>query len=256
MKVFVVNLDREPKKKAYITKECERFGLNYEIYRAVDGHSLSEDFLKKNVLDYGNNFLTKGEIGCTLSHIRIYEKIIQEGLDYALILEDDAVLDDNINPLLAAFESQQNVIREGVYLLTGNFSYVENQCKSIASFNFYPIKQAFGTTGYIVTRQAAKKLVDFLLPVKFVADAFEAFHSIAGVRVYATIPHIVTTNDKDRVFSSLEQERLPLFEKREAYKSILLKTMKKERSLAVKLYACYWRFFIRKKEKIKTYPNF
>ena len=37
--------------------------------------------------------MTKGEIGCALSHLKIYQKTVDEDIPYALILEDDTLFD-------------------------------------------------------------------------------------------------------------------------------------------------------------------
>lgn len=255
MKVFVVNLKREPKKREHITRECQRLGLDFEIYDAVDGSTLPEDFLKKNVLDYGHNFLTKGEIGCALSHINLYKKIVEDNLDHALILEDDAVLGDKLNDFLTAFDARipHAGYREGVYLLTGNHHYVENQRRMLSSFSIYPVRWATMTNGYIITKKAAKTLANFLLPIKFEADTFEVFQPLAGVKVYATIPYIISSNDRNGVYSSLNNERRPLLEKRNNYKNKLSHALRKERTFSVKLSTWVWRLFIRKTEKIKIY---
>ena len=42
--------------------------------------------------------LTAGELGCTLSHLSIYRKIIEEGCELALVLEDDMVFLPDFQP--------------------------------------------------------------------------------------------------------------------------------------------------------------
>jgi len=36
--------------------------------------------------------LAPAEIGCALTHLRLYERMMAQGIDLALILEDDAVI--------------------------------------------------------------------------------------------------------------------------------------------------------------------
>lgn len=254
MKTFVINLLREVGKRNELQRQCEELNLDFEIYDAIDGRALSDCFLKENVLDYGCNYLTNGEIGCSLSHINIYKKIISDGLDYALILEDDAVLSWPLVDFISSFEKERQ--KEGIYLLTGDVSYVENKCRMLSSFRLYPVKDATRTTGYIITNYAARAMVDFLLPVKFEADMYTVFKTLTGVSIYVTIPHIISTNDKDKANSSLESERCLLVENRRDYRNNLFKNLKKKRSVKLKASAFLWRMFARKTEKVKKYSQY
>ncbi|MBS0848442.1 glycosyltransferase family 25 protein [Citrobacter sp. JGM124] len=250
MKVFVINLARDVNKRLWIEKECARQDLDFEIYSAVDGGGLSEAFLNENVFDYGKNFMTNGEIGCALSHINLYKKIIDDDLKYALIIEDDAVLDDGLKELLLSFEKENK--NEGIFLLTGGFEYIENKKIDIGSFEFFPVNTASMTTGYIITIGAAKKMLDFLLPVRFEADMFKIFRICAGVNIYGKVPHFISTNDKDKVSSSIEMERSLVSEKRMDYRHVLFK--KEERKKRISRF--FWRVFLRKLEKVKKYEAY
>lgn len=250
MKVFVINLEREIDKKNRIIIECEKLNLNFDIYNAIDGNKLSKDFLSENVLDYGNNFLTNGEIGCSLSHINLYKKIVNDKLPYALILEDDAIMSDELVVFLSAFEKHNK--KDGIFLLTGEFDYVENKKTTLGKFDIFPVTRASMTTGYIITNRTAKRMVDFLLPVRFEADRFKMFRFCAGVNIFATIPHIISTNDKGKESSSIEVERSLLINDRMSYVESLFKKDKGKRKLA----NFFWRVFSRKFEKVKGYTEY
>lgn len=250
MKVFVINLEREVNKKNRIIEQCNKLNLKFEMYNAVDGSKLSEDFLRENVLDYGNNFLTNGEIGCSLSHINLYKKIVNDKLPYALILEDDAIINDKLLEFISEFEKHNK--KEGMFLLTGDFSYIENKKTSLGDFDIYPITGASMTTGYIITLGAAKRMVDFLLPVRFEADRFKFFHICTGVKIFATMPHIVSNNDKNKESSSLEMERSLLVDNRMNYINDLFQKKEKRRKVAI----FFWRIFVRKFEKVKEYKDY
>lgn len=51
--------------------------MDFEILTAIDGRELDENFIRANVYDYKNCFLTNGEIGCAVSHIGVYREIIK-----------------------------------------------------------------------------------------------------------------------------------------------------------------------------------
>ena len=59
---------------------------------------------------YGRN-VTKGEIGCTLSHLAVYRQIVEEQNvtenDYALVCEDDALFNANLSPNTTALLTEK-----------------------------------------------------------------------------------------------------------------------------------------------------
>ena len=59
---------------------------------------------------YGRN-VTKGEIGCTLSHLAVYRQIVEDQNvmenDYALVCEDDALFNSNLSPKTIALLTEK-----------------------------------------------------------------------------------------------------------------------------------------------------
>ena len=59
---------------------------------------------------YGRN-VTKGEIGCTLSHLAVYRQIVEDQNvtenDYALVCEDDALFNANLSPNTTALLTEK-----------------------------------------------------------------------------------------------------------------------------------------------------
>ncbi len=96
--LFVINLDRSPQRLAATRTQAEALGLALERVPAVDGTKLTEAELQhhycadRNRRDYHSQ-LSAGEIGCYLSHRRAWQLILERDLDYAVILEDDVILE-------------------------------------------------------------------------------------------------------------------------------------------------------------------
>ena len=97
MKIVVSNLDY--RKDRLQTFNTTNPNLTYERYSAVNGNSLSYTQLLKDGFDVNHDWidpllktpLTKGEVGCFLSHWNLWNKCIEEN-ESLLILEDDAIL--------------------------------------------------------------------------------------------------------------------------------------------------------------------
>lgn len=87
-KVFCINLDRRPDKWELCVKEFEKAGLTVERISAVDGNDL--------VLPAGCR-ITAPEMGCSMSHVKVLRKMLAEGLEKVLILEDDTEFMDDVN---------------------------------------------------------------------------------------------------------------------------------------------------------------
>ncbi|MWN05660.1 glycosyltransferase family 25 protein [Gilliamella sp. Pas-s95] len=247
MKIFIINLEKESKKREHIKKECEKLKLDFEIYNAIDGNTLSDSFIQNTVYDYPNNLLTKGEIGCALSHLNIYKKIIQNNLPYALILEDDAVLDRKLPDFLNSFKAKNT--KKGIFLLTADFHYLVNKKFNLDSFEVFEVIRAVRANGYIITHDTAKKLIKFLFPIRYEADMFRIMKLCTGIKIYATLPSLITTNDKNLLNSSIHIDRAQFIEQRSEYRKKLFKKDKKKRMIALWLR----KQFISRFEKTKYY---
>lgn len=104
MWVFVINLDRDRDRLTRMIAECDRVGLAFERFAAVDGRHLEAD-LRDQFFD-GNTqhepAFTPGEIGCYASHLRLHRLLEDSDTEFALILEDDVQLSDDLVPTIEA----------------------------------------------------------------------------------------------------------------------------------------------------------
>src|ERR1022692_4104238 len=90
-KVFVISLEGS-KRRVHIINEFKKINLEFEFIDAVNGHSLkleSDPLVNYEMVLKHPKWLTPGAIGCGLSHVKCYQKVIDEKLDFALIFEDD-----------------------------------------------------------------------------------------------------------------------------------------------------------------------
>jgi hypothetical protein len=81
MKIFIINLKKDKDRFLKISEQLNRNNFfNYERVDAIYGKDVYKDY---------NTKLNPGQLGCYLSHLRTYSKIIEQNLEYAIILEDD-----------------------------------------------------------------------------------------------------------------------------------------------------------------------
>lgn len=91
-KAFVINLERNPERLTFMKDQLMNAGIPFFREEAVDGkkYDFSSDFDEKKYKSHNNgNGISLGELGCALSHKHALERMLREGCDYALIMEDD-----------------------------------------------------------------------------------------------------------------------------------------------------------------------
>ncbi|MBV8576539.1 MAG: glycosyltransferase family 25 protein [Acetobacteraceae bacterium] len=95
--VFVINLERDTERRQYMTQLLDRLGMHAEFVTAVDGRTLSaadrEAYDPRRALRVYGVSMLDSEIGCFLSHYRLYERMVRDGIGTALIMEDDVRVD-------------------------------------------------------------------------------------------------------------------------------------------------------------------
>lgn len=99
--IFVVNLRHRADRLAHITKQLESFNLSFERIEAVNGSKVSDAeqnalFDKARFIIEQKKKVVSGEIGCAMSHRLIWQKIIDNKISHALILEDDVTIDKRL----------------------------------------------------------------------------------------------------------------------------------------------------------------
>src|SRR3989344_3247158 len=103
IKTFLINLERDKDRLAYMDAQLQRLGIVYERFPAIYG----KDIDAYSFLDAERSFktegrtLSQGDIGTALSHRTVYEKGLEGNLDYALIMEDDVILPENVRETVA-----------------------------------------------------------------------------------------------------------------------------------------------------------
>ncbi|MDR0536404.1 MAG: glycosyltransferase family 25 protein [Puniceicoccales bacterium] len=113
-KIYIINLARAPKRLEAIMGQLHESPFPVEYFAAVDGQTLSQEDYRR--LTRKNRYyrpLTKNEVACHLSHRRCLEKFTQDGVDFGIVLEDDAVLQPMFNTALPLLLEKRFRARNG-----------------------------------------------------------------------------------------------------------------------------------------------
>lgn len=206
--IFIISLSGSLDRQQLISKNLTTQGLKYEFIEAVDGKSLSEEYKSEvynsiKAKEFFNRDLLLGEIGCALSHKKIYEKMIHEEIEYAVILEDDAIVDKSVVSAISTCIG--NPFKWDLILLGHYATYSESKAiKSQTSFwgkkwygdlNFLRLTgKTSGTHGYILTYEGAQKLYSNLAKITKPIDHYTSDDKLLDV--YALHPTIINPNKK------------------------------------------------------------
>jgi glycosyl transferase family 25 len=197
MSCFVINLESAVDRREAMAQQLRTLDIPFEIFPAVDGRKMSELQLKEQ---YNGDKavrerekMTGAEIGCALSHLGIYRKMVDENIPHALILEDDAELSPDLNTILEQLESRYPAGQEMVVLLNHVPKYLKRSQVSLTGDR--KLAETYGLCwnahGYFITRQAARRMLDKLFPVWIVADHWLRFQELRIVPVRALVPYCV-----------------------------------------------------------------
>ena len=107
---YIISLPSETRRRQHVQAECAKYGIPAEIVDAVDMRHIEEAKLRElcslplHKKPKKQRYLTKGELGCALSHHQIYQTMLARQQEFALILEDDATfIQDPTSVVQAAF---------------------------------------------------------------------------------------------------------------------------------------------------------
>jgi GR25 family glycosyltransferase involved in LPS biosynthesis len=128
------------------------------------------DFYNENAY-----WINKGNLGCSLTHLKTYKAIIDRNLDFGLVLEDDTNLSPHLPEFLNSVESsltENEVIL--LYYCAWKKSRFKKEKKTSLPGHLFTIPLDLGNlTGgnaYIITKAACKTVLEFQTPLQASTD--------------------------------------------------------------------------------------
>ncbi len=158
-----INLDRDEHRRRLIRAELDRIGLTATRLPAVDQLAVPPDLAGyfAHIVHKRPPLLVPGAIGCYASHLRAYKQIVGERATATLVVEDDAVLEDDL----------AEVIRHTLAMLPAGWDMVhlgQSSRHGVKPLATLPNGRKLvrysripsGTVGYLISLAAAKKMLD------------------------------------------------------------------------------------------------
>jgi GR25 family glycosyltransferase involved in LPS biosynthesis len=168
--IFLINMKRNADRLEHFVEQYMMSDLRYKRFsrfEGIDGNLIdTSNYVSPGALSEINNTiksgyrtkhyqLTKGAVGCYLSHISIYNKIGHGSDPYGLVFEDDVRIDSNlfsrINKSLDKIPNNWDMLLFGCHCIV---------CEKYE--NHYDAARFFLLHAYLIKKEAAKRIFDAL----------------------------------------------------------------------------------------------
>lgn len=175
---YIINLDSSKERYEYVRKPVADVGFAVKRISAVNGRELSEAEVESK-LDLGayQTFLghapKRGTIGCSLSHIKTWQKFLESDFEFALIFEDDVKFEPGklrqaIDELVRNQDlwdiSSFEIWHRGLPMAIKSFANGNELSVYLANVSH--------TGAYMINRKVARVLLSRALPIKMPVDHY------------------------------------------------------------------------------------
>jgi glycosyl transferase family 25 len=196
MDIYMLSIPRFRERFEYIHKHVKARSRRTAHLICVDGANVNAlpDFLSTSKADA----FTPGQIGCAAAHLLACKRIVDSGASSGFIVEDDVRLPVGIDTILDKLEVQLGE-NEVISLYNRTIRQEKfSRCGAVpvigAGFSLiYPVQASSMRTSaaYLISRDAAKGLLECNRNLQYVADDWAAFHrsgAIGSIRLAHPIP--------------------------------------------------------------------
>ncbi|XP_054039405.1 procollagen galactosyltransferase 1 isoform X4 [Rissa tridactyla] len=187
--VFMINLKRRGDRRARMLRTLREQEIAVKLVEAVDGKAMNSSEVEALGIrmlpgykdPYHGRPLTKGELGCFLSHYRVWQEIAGRGLEKSVVFEDDLRFEiffkRRLMTLMQDLEAA-GLAWDLIYIGRKRMQ-VERPEKAVPRVrNLVEADYSYWTLGYVLSLRGARKLlaaeplgkmlpVDEFLPVMF-----------------------------------------------------------------------------------------
>lgn len=223
LNVYVISLQTDFGKRQLIQSKLDNLQIPFEFIDAIYGKELPDAFFSK-LNPQGKSIATGepptlGEVGCTLSHLKSYELILQRKQSWACILEDDVIIDGRLQDFYKHFDDVVNQLdRKSLYLMGGQNGISAKKLIAKSFFSSIIVgEQVFTkliksesyvcrTCCYLMSDKIAKEILKLSKTVFLLADDWEYLvrnDIIKDIYLSDFIDHPL-----DLTCSTIEKERL------------------------------------------------
>jgi glycosyl transferase family 25 len=146
-----------------IKKLFSQFNLDFEFITDGDPSLTNKDIINSYFVSNIDKVMSIGVLSCTLNHIYAYNRIIEQGLDYAIIFENDPFFLGDFSEHIAIIEQELQHIPTGFIISLENStlrfpSFFQTQNNQI----LYKAKSGRMAGAYLIDYTGAKNILNYL----------------------------------------------------------------------------------------------
>ncbi|RRZ90939.1 glycosyltransferase family 25 protein [Erwinia sp. 198] len=239
--IFVINLPVSTDRLQSMQKQLAAVGKEFITIKAVDGSKIADDefFFYKREVSYA---ITKGEVGCAMSHLKAYKQLLDSDYDLALILEDDVTVPADIGKHLQSI-AENNNRQCNVTLLSDVNHYQSKKLYSTDdNHHVHKVLNAAFSHGYVINKPAAKKMLANLFPIWCVADQWTTFKEFGLIDIHGVVPSLINTYEPLEKVTTIGDRSSELVRQE---KKIIWSRIRDSRPVTLKMKKSLWLAFVR-----------
>lgn len=180
---YIISAKEVKKRREAVIQRMAKWGLTPNFFDAIMGNKLSKEQLHKLSADGG--LLTVGEIGCALSHMAIYKKLLESEEPFIYIFEDDAEFTDLFIELETEIHQFMSAQLEPTVLVLCPIAGRKKPIKRIGhSVSIMRCLAGTKAHAYAINRKAAENLLKAQTPVKIELDAWAIYQKLNFIKLY------------------------------------------------------------------------
>lgn len=216
MKIFVINLDKSTDRLSHMALQLDRLGYPWERFPAL-GPAHIEDMSRTLELPMLRSRCTVPEKGVALSHYTLWKKVLAEGIDHALVLEDDIHFCRDARTLVESVKEKisrgfcYDIIKLETFL-AGIF--VDRKGLNLsARTRLHRLRSNHaGTAAYMISRDGCRKMIDRYASADRAVDLVMFDGDLEEMRVFQLHPapciqDVLLIHGKKGIVSMVGQER-------------------------------------------------
>ena len=165
LKNYVINVATNTERQAHIQQEFGKKNIPFTFFKAVT--PIDTDSVYQQLgLTADTSHCTAGEMACLLSHVSLWQRCLDENLDYIGVFEDDIILGESSQKLLTQIDWLKNHQMDFVKLeKTSRRAYLAKPSEFLYStpHRVYELRSRhINAAGYILSKVGATHLLAFV----------------------------------------------------------------------------------------------
>jgi glycosyl transferase, family 25 len=217
-KAFILHLERATSRAAAVQALRASMAIESEVVAAVDGARLTQQEVDQ--VSARRRFrpaypfaLTRTEVGVFLSHREAWRRIVDDGLDFAFIFEDDAEIDPSAFAALIEFVTLERSAWDYVLLPAAPIGSGTPAARRGGLALLRPATPPLRAIAQIVSRAAAKRLIERTLPFDRPVDTTLQMTWLTGQPLLVAAPSPVRDVSRETGGSTVQRKSMSLAER-------------------------------------------